>query len=141
MVQAGRLPTVWLRHKRTGRMVKRNYHEVARDLVGRFKDWSVVSEAHPDTPDEVVKRAIREDKIAEAWANDPGREKKFGDKARAQEQNRVVVSDQTATVIKKQVDEVDWQAKPWFSLRKYVAEQTGITPKNKEHAIELMGKS
>lgn len=66
--------------------------------------------------------------------NDPREAKKRGDRKRAFEEGSMVAHNVTA---EKKVDP-DWQKLPWFKRRAYIKDLTGVSPKSKVHAEELM---
>lgn len=49
-----RLPTVRLRHKVTGRLMKINATDYARDIARWAVEWKLVGENHGNAPDKVV---------------------------------------------------------------------------------------
>ncbi len=66
--------------------------------------------------------------------NDPKEAKKRGDRQRAYEEGTIV----SHSAILKEAMAPDWRKMPWFKRRVYIKDQTGVTPKNKAHAEELM---
>jgi hypothetical protein len=83
-----RLPTVKLKHKKTGATKKVNRTDYSRDYA-KYNDWIVISERDGDaTVDEVLYNASQSD-IEKQRRRDQVRQKWSGDEQRAYEGRRV----------------------------------------------------
>ncbi len=154
-----RLPTVKMRHKRSGRTEIRNTAEVGANIANYVsKDWEIVSDRHGDATNEQVRRALREAGIDKFRDTDPKEIRKRGDHRRAYEERAIVVqpidddypeppafeTPATPDVPPKRKPkpkpkaEQDWHDMPWFAARSYVKKATGTLPNSKAHAEALM---
>lgn len=129
-----RLPTVKLVHKKTGKRQIVNQTDYARNL-GAWDDWKIQSMKHGDATDaEVIEAAVESD-INETRLDAVGADKWRGDRDRKQAEQAVVVTTETAAALKP----ID-MAQKWPELRKAIHERTGVWPKNKAHANELVNQ-
>jgi|TARA_Y100000310_G_C20704101_1_gene833196 hypothetical protein len=85
-----KLPTIKLRHKRTGRVVKLNQTDYARDIAKWF-DWKVVYIQQGDATDAEVEFSKKQSNIEKFRREDSARQAWSGDKQRAFEQRAVQV--------------------------------------------------
>lgn len=151
-----RTPTVKLQHRRSGKKIKLDARDYARN-IGRWKDWKIiyVREGEPETMPGELKAHFSEMKAAQFRAENPQQQHIRGDKARAVADRRV-----THEVITTKAEDPPeatpaapeapgasdsdstasdgWRTLPWMRRRKHVFEVTGTRPKNMEQAVELM---
>lgn len=138
-----RLPTVKIVHKKTGQRRKMNALDYAAD-VGRWRDWKLISQSDGSAANVDIADARREQKATDAMRRDPEREKKFGDKQRAQDERSPTTSNETASAPVREhlnVKAKDWTGMKWADARQYIHGVKGSYPKSKKHAHELMGTS
>jgi hypothetical protein len=138
-----RLPTVTLKHKKSGKLRRMNATDYARDIA-RWNDWNIVSEQRGDAPDKDVKFDRSQADIEAHRRQDPEREKRFHDKERKQADKAIEVTGETAANLTEQTAEVDtpepkdWTKMNWPDARKHIHSITGKFPKSKVQAKELM---
>lgn len=142
-----RLPTITLRHKRSGKIEKRNQMEYAAN-IGKWatSDWEILTRQRGDATDAQVREAQREWKVNKHRSTDPKEQKWRGDqerafKERAIKDNVVTIRDEVeppSDVEPASEPDDSWQTLPWFKARAWIKARTGTLPKNKEHAKELM---
>jgi len=66
--------------------------------------------------------------------DDPLEAKKRGDRQRAYEEGKIISHNAGL----KEALSPNWKSMPWFKRRAYIKGLTGVVPKNKAHAEELM---
>ncbi len=133
-----RLPTVEMYHKKLGKKRIVNATVYASDYLCN-PNWTTQSPKVSGYREGTVTKAeVLEDKreydLNKFRLNDPKEAKKRGDRQRAYEEGSMVAHN---VVIPDGVDP-DWRKMPWFKKRAYIKELTGVSPKNKVHAEELM---
>ncbi len=124
-----KLPTVKLRHKKTGRQIIINQTDYAAD-VAKYRDYESPSMRRGDATDEQVLNDLAEAEINRQRKKSPARQKWSGDAERAHEAHSIAHH-----------DVVTWEGikdQRWFKLRNRVKELTGTMPKNKVEAEALM---
>ncbi len=124
-----KLPTVKLRHKRTGRRIIVNQTDYAAD-VAKYHNYEIASMRRGDATDEEVLDDLAEAEINRWREKDPKRQKWSGDAERAHEAHSIAHH-----------DVVTWEGikdMKWFKLRNRVKELTGTMPGNKVEAEALM---
>jgi|TARA_Y100000310_G_scaffold160700_1_gene160543 hypothetical protein len=137
------LPTTKIKHKKTGQVRKMNTLDYAAD-IGRWKDWKIIYQHDGTATREEVADARREQKIENSRKRDPEREKKHGDKKRAQDERAVKTSAETAAPppegVKQEKVNENWKSLKWPARRQYVKDRTGTYPKSQKQAEQLMAK-
>ncbi len=133
-----RLPTVEIYHKKTGKTRIVNATVYATDYLCDL-DWTTqhpkVSGYREGTMDKAeVLEDKREFDLNQFRLNDPHEAKKRGDRKRAFEEGSMVAHN----IVTEEGVDPDWRKMPWFKKRVYIKELTGVSPKNKVHAEELM---
>ncbi len=134
-----RLPTVVLRHRRSGDIRKVNLPEYARDVV-RWQDWRLLTSRRGDAYSDVVRAAAQEYDSNRHRLSDPGEQAIRGDHARAAAARAITVTPtepEPPSDVESAKDE-NWRSMPWFSARAVVKARTGVLPRNKAHAEALM---
>jgi len=137
-----RLPTVTMKHRKTGRIKTVNVTDYARDIAG-WKDYERISETRGNATDKEVKLAALESDDVKKRLADPKREKKFGDHRRAQEHNASKTNVVTEAPEHGTMEDPApaWRNMPWMEQAKFVREVTGTYPRSKKQAEALMTAS
>lgn len=84
-----RLPSVKLRNRKTGKVVKVNYTDYNRDINGWSKNWEIVTIQRGDATDEEVKFSANQSDIEKFRRENPMRQKWSGDDQRAYDQRKI----------------------------------------------------
>jgi len=85
-----KLPTVKLRHKKTGKKRVVNQTDYARDLT-KWADWEIFSMRHGDASQAEVWRDKAESDLNRTRIDDPTRQKWSGDAQRAFDSRAIIV--------------------------------------------------
>lgn len=86
-----RLPTVKLRHRRTGETKIINQTDYARDIAAFARDWSILSVRHGNATDDEIIRDKLESDLNKWRLENPAEQKWRGDQDRRMAQNRMVI--------------------------------------------------
>ena len=140
-----RVATVTLRKGNKKRKV--NMSDYSRNIA-KWAGWERVGERRGDHNPEEEKMAVQQAKIEEARQRDPEREKKFGDKERAQKARNLgnITTGKSEEKAEEPILETEepstidpeWGKMPWIKRRQYVKEVTGKMPKSAAEAVEFM---
>ena len=76
----------------------------------------------------------REYELNKFRLDDPDEAKKRGDRQRAFEEGSMIGHN----IVTDEAVDPDWRTLPWFKRQAYIKELTGVLPKSKVHAEELM---
>lgn len=86
-----RLPTIKLRHRRSGEIKIINQTDYARDVAAYARDWQIMTLKHGNAADDEVIRAALESDINKFRLENPAEQKWRGDQDRRMAQNRMVI--------------------------------------------------
>jgi len=151
-----KIPTIKLLNTKTGIRQTINVTEYQRDISGYItRDWKIISEQRGDATDAQILNSQRESDIERHRQNDDARERKFGDRQRVANANRLTVTtktdDEVATPSTAHVEEGEspppvskpdegWGKMKWHARRQYVKDFTGSAnfPQNAAGAKKMM---
>lgn len=83
-----KLPTIKLRHKKTGRIAKVDQTDYSRDIAA-WHEWEILTLQRGDATDKEVREAAAASDLEKQRREDPIREAWSGDKQRARDEQRV----------------------------------------------------
>jgi hypothetical protein len=126
------LPTVELRHRRSGDIRIVNQTDYARDIAA-YRDYEILSLKGGDASDEEVRLARQQSEVELVRRRNPA-SPAAQDEARAQAARALTLSSVAAPAEAP----ADWRHLNWFAARQHVRRLTGVLPKDKAHAEALM---